>query len=65
MEPPCAADSPRPRKDLVFYTDGDGQYDPGELSLLLSRLEPQVGLVNGYKIKRNDPLYRILIGKNL
>ena len=50
-------------KDLVFYTDGDGQYDPGELSLLLSRLEPRVGLVNGYKIKRCDPLYRIWIGR--
>ena len=50
-------------KDLVFYTDGDGQYDPGELSLLLDRLSPEVGLVNGYKIKRHDPFHRILIGK--
>jgi glycosyltransferase involved in cell wall biosynthesis len=49
-------------KDLVFYTDADGQYDPHELSLLLERLEPQIGLVNGYKIKRHDPLYRIWIG---
>ena len=50
-------------KDLVFYTDGDGQYDPGELSLLLDRLTPEVGLVNGFKIKRHDPFHRILIGK--
>ena len=50
-------------KDLVFYTDGDGQYDPGELPLLLDRLTPEVGLVNGYKIKRHDPFHRILIGK--
>jgi glycosyltransferase involved in cell wall biosynthesis len=50
-------------KDLVFYTDGDGQYDPAELLLLLERMEPGVGLVNGYKIKRHDPLHRILIGK--
>jgi len=50
-------------KDLVFYTDGDGQYDPSELQLLLARLEPQVGLVNGYKIKRHDPFYRVFIGK--
>ena len=49
-------------KDLVFYTDGDGQYDPGELPSLLARLEPQIGLVNGYKIKRHDPLFRIYIG---
>lgn len=50
-------------KDLVFYTDGDGQYDPAELSLLLDRLEPGIGLVNGYKIKRQDPFHRVVIGK--
>ncbi|HWP84779.1 MAG TPA: glycosyltransferase family 2 protein [Terriglobia bacterium] len=52
------------RKDLVFYTDGDGQYDPAELPLLLERLSPGIGLVNGYKIKRQDPLYRIVVGKS-
>ena len=51
------------RKELVFYTDGDSQYDPGELRLLLDRMEPSLGLVNGFKIKRHDPLYRIVIGK--
>lgn len=51
------------RKDLVFYTDGDGQYDPGELKALLARLEPGVGLVNGYKTRRSDPPHRIVIGK--
>jgi len=50
-------------KDLVFYTDGDGQYDPAELTLLLEQMKPGVGLVNGYKIKRHDPFHRILIGK--
>lgn len=50
-------------KDLIFYTDGDGQYDPGELRVLLERIEPQIGLVNGYKLRRSDPLYRIVIGK--
>jgi len=51
------------KKDLVFYTDGDGQYDPGELTALLARLEPGVGLVNGYKVRRSDPFHRIVIGK--
>jgi glycosyltransferase involved in cell wall biosynthesis len=51
------------RKDLVFYTDGDGQYDPAELTALLARLEPGVGLVNGYKTVRRDPCHRIVIGK--
>lgn len=49
-------------KDLVFYTDGDGQYDVGELPKLLNALGPDVGLVNGYKLERNDPRHRILIG---
>lgn len=50
-------------KDLVFYTDGDGQYDVGELPLLLARLGPEVGLVNGFKTERRDPWHRIFIGK--
>ena len=49
-------------KDLVFYTDGDGQYDVGELPKLLAEMKPDVGLVNGYKIERNDPWHRIWIG---
>ena len=50
------------RKDFVFYTDGDGQYDVGELPKLLDRMEADVGLVNGYKLERNDPWRRIVIG---
>lgn len=50
-------------KDLVFYTDGDGQYDPAEIHLLLEHLRPGIGLVNGYKTARQDPLHRIAIGK--
>jgi glycosyltransferase involved in cell wall biosynthesis len=49
-------------KDLVFYTDGDGQYDVGELPKLIDALTPDVGLVNGYKLERNDPRHRVLIG---
>src|SRR5207247_1588212 len=30
------------RKDWVFYTDGDGQYDVGELPNLLARIRPGV-----------------------
>jgi len=50
------------RKDFVFYTDGDGQYDVGELPKLLDRMAPDVGLVNGYKLERSDPWRRIVIG---
>lgn len=49
-------------KELVFYTDGDGQYDVGELPRLLERMGDGVGLVNGYKLERNDPQHRIVIG---
>ena len=50
-------------KDLIFYTDGDAQYDPGELSELWSRMTADADLVNGYKISRSDPLHRIVIGR--
>lgn len=49
-------------KELVFYTDGDGQYDPAELHLLLEKWSPEIGLVNGYKRQRQDPWHRIAIG---
>ena len=50
------------RYDLIFYTDGDGQYDVGELPRLLASMSADVGLVNGYKLKRCDPWHRICIG---
>jgi len=49
-------------KELIFYTDGDGQYDVRELPLLFKKLSEGIDIVNGYKIKRHDPLHRILIG---
>jgi glycosyltransferase involved in cell wall biosynthesis len=51
------------QKDWVFYTDGDGQYDVHELPNLLARIRPGVGLVNGFKLERNDPRHRIWIGR--
>jgi glycosyltransferase involved in cell wall biosynthesis len=50
-------------KDLVFYTDGDAQYDPREMVKLYEALGPEVDFVNGYKIGRSDPLHRIVIGR--
>lgn len=49
-------------KELVFYTDGDGQYDPGELAELHAALSADVDVVQGWKIKRSDPFYRTLVG---
>jgi glycosyltransferase involved in cell wall biosynthesis len=50
-------------RDVIFYTDGDAQYDPREMVQLWERLDDDVDLVNGYKISRSDPLHRILIGR--
>jgi glycosyltransferase involved in cell wall biosynthesis len=50
-------------KELVFYTDGDAQYDPREMKALYAAFSPEVDFVNGYKISRNDPLHRIVIGR--
>jgi glycosyltransferase involved in cell wall biosynthesis len=50
-------------KDLVFYTDGDAQYDARELKVLMDKLVDGVDLVNGYKISRSDPWYRTVIGR--
>jgi len=51
------------KKDLIFYTDCDAQYDPRELAILYEAMKPEVGMVNGYKIKRNDPWYRTVAGR--
>ena len=51
------------RKDLIFYTDGDAQYDPRELKVLLGALRDDIEIVNGWKIDRSDPLHRIIIGR--
>lgn len=50
-------------KDLIFYTDGDAQYDPREMRALVMAMDEGVDFVNGYKIGRSDPLHRIVIGR--
>jgi glycosyltransferase involved in cell wall biosynthesis len=50
-------------KELVFYTDGDAQYDPRELAALWPALKGDVDFVNGYKISRHDPLHRVVVGR--
>jgi glycosyltransferase involved in cell wall biosynthesis len=49
-------------KDYIFYTDGDAQYDVRELVDLWKARE-RADLVNGYKIKRSDPLHRKVVGR--
>ena len=49
------------KKKLIFFTDGDGQFDIGEIKLLLPLIE-QNDIVCGYRLDRKDPLMRKLNG---
>jgi glycosyltransferase involved in cell wall biosynthesis len=49
-------------KELIFYTDGDGQYDVRELAVLYPLMTASVSVVNGYKIKRSDSRFRVVVG---
>ena len=44
-------------KELVFYTDGDGQFKIEEITKLLPLIE-KWDIVSGYRIRRQDPLLR-------
>ncbi|GAB1470134.1 glycosyltransferase family 2 protein [Chloroflexota bacterium] len=50
-------------KEWVFYTDGDSQYNPLELTLLAQAVYGGAQLVNGYKLSRNDSFVRIMVGR--
>ena len=45
------------RKELVFYTDGDGQFDMNEMPPLLPLME-QYDIVSCYRLNRQDSLIR-------
>jgi glycosyltransferase involved in cell wall biosynthesis len=49
-------------KDLIFYTDGDGQYDVRELKKLFELLDDEIDIVNGYKLERGDKMNRKVVG---
>jgi glycosyltransferase involved in cell wall biosynthesis len=51
------------KKDLIFYTDSDAQYDVTEMTRLFEKMNGKVDVVNGWKLKRSDPFYRVWIGK--
>lgn len=50
-------------KQWVFYTDGDGQFDPAELELLVNHASDDVDVVQGYKLRRADNLARRVVGR--
>ena len=50
------------RFPLVVYTDGDGQFDPRELTRFLDAAASGVPLVNGFRRRRADGALRRLLG---
>jgi glycosyltransferase involved in cell wall biosynthesis len=50
-------------KQWVFYTDGDGQYDPSELTKLIELARTDVDVVQGFKIGRSDSMMRKVVGR--
>jgi len=51
-------------KEYVFFSDGDGQFDLGELPRLVGLVaDGQCDLALGYRIKRADPFIRSLNAK--
>ncbi len=53
-------------KELLFFTDSDGQFDISELKLMIDEIE-NYDIAAGYRRKRKDPLYRKInmIGWNI
>jgi glycosyltransferase involved in cell wall biosynthesis len=50
-------------KQWVFYTDGDAQFDPAEMELLVRHASDDIDVVQGYKLRRADGVLRRVIGR--
>ena len=48
--------------ETIVYTDGDGQFDFAEVTKFLEKIG-EYDLLIGYRIKRRDPLFRIIFKK--
>ncbi|MCX6356579.1 MAG: flippase-like domain-containing protein [Candidatus Aureabacteria bacterium] len=51
------------RKELVFYTDGDNQFDIREISKLLPLMRDNVDMVVGYRMDRQDKPLRKFVSR--
>lgn len=51
------------RFEWIFYTDGDGQYDPSEIRRLIEAVADDTDVVQGFKISRSDPWFRKAMGR--
>jgi glycosyltransferase involved in cell wall biosynthesis len=48
--------------DWIVYTDADGQFDFSEINKFLEKAENNDYII-GYRMKRNDPFYRLIFAK--
>lgn len=48
--------------DTIVYTDGDRQFDFSEVTKFIDKLD-QADLIIGYRMKRQDPFFRLLFAK--
>lgn len=48
--------------DTIVYTDGDNQFDFSQVTKFIDKLD-EADLIFGYRIKRKDPLFRLLFAK--
>lgn len=49
-------------KELIAFTPADKQFDFKEVTKLLAKLTPEMTLVSGWRVNRQDPLIRRLNG---
>jgi glycosyltransferase involved in cell wall biosynthesis len=47
-------------RELIFFTDGDEQFDVRELARFLEAMDPATHLVIGYRARRADPPVRLV-----
>ncbi|HPQ39537.1 MAG TPA: glycosyltransferase family 2 protein [bacterium] len=50
------------KKDLIFYSDADNQFDLSEIPLLLEKIDDN-DIVSGYRNPRIDPWIRIFVSR--
>jgi len=50
------------KKELVFFSDGDGQFDISEIGMFLDDIDDYDGIL-GYRINRQDPAHRKAFAK--
>jgi len=52
------------KNELIFYSDSDGQFDPGDLDKLLAAIDG-ADIVIGWRKERRDPLSRLFFASIL